>query len=47
MAYGMAQQHDGTRSPTVVYSSFLSDGQPSEADSAVVRWLRKDGVVTI
>ena len=36
MAYGMARQPDGELSPTVVYASFLDNGQPLAASEVCV-----------
>ena len=47
MAYAMANQPGGERSPTVVYSSFLDDGQPVAAAPEVVRWLDSGGISTL
>ena len=44
LAYGMATRPDGTKSPTVVYSSFLNDGHPEPARTEVVRWLAAAGI---
>ena len=44
MAYGMARQPDGSRSPTVVYSSYLVDGHPVPAKPEAVQRLTAAGV---
>jgi len=47
MAYGMARQHDGTPSPTVVYASFLQDGHARPVEPEVVRFLAAGGITTL
>ena len=43
----MANQPGGVQSPTVVYSSFLSNGQPEPPRAEVVAWLLQQGVHTV
>ena len=43
MAYGMARRADGSASPTVVYASFLRDGQPVAAAPDVVDYALAGG----
>ena len=42
--YGMATMPDGSKSPTVVYSSFLVDGHPVPAKASVVTALSEGGI---
>lgn len=44
LRYGMATMPDGSRSPTVVYSSFLVDGHPRQPDDEVVSRLAAAGI---
>ena len=44
LAYGMATRPDGTKSPTVVYASFLVDGHPKPANPVAVQRLRRAGI---
>ena len=44
MAYGMARQPDGKKSPTVVYASYLADGHPQPPAHEVASRLTAAGV---
>jgi len=47
MAYGMARQPSGANAPTVVYSSYLDEGQPTPPSQQTVRLLAASGVHTL
>lgn len=47
MSYGMARQPSGERTPTIVYASFLDDGQPAPPHPDVLAFLSAGGVRTL